>query len=121
MHPETEFLRSIAEEIAARQLPDSINEPQADHRLLVEARRLEKAITTTLRSIDSFTQRDTYHNDTLGKLVEICDLLFEAHHRISPDSKVLLELLTAIRQILPGEISPLLRLLPEPLFLRKRN
>lgn len=110
MHPETEYLRSIAEEIAARQLPDSINEPQADHRLLFEARRLEKAITATLRTIDNFTQRDTYHNDTLGKLVDICDLLFEAHRRISPDTRVLLDLLAAIRQILPGEISPLLRM-----------
>jgi hypothetical protein len=110
MNTETEFLRSIAEEIAARQLPDIINEPQADHRLLVEARRLEKAIITTLRAIDNFTQRDTYHNDTLGKLVEICDLLFEPHQRISPNVKVILELLSAIRKVLPGEISPLLPL-----------
>jgi len=110
MHPETEYLKSIAEEIAAKKLPESINEPQADHRLLVEARRLEKAITATLRTIDNFAQRDTYHNDTLGKLVDICDLLFETHARISPDTRVLLDLLTAIRQVLPGEINPLLRL-----------
>jgi hypothetical protein len=119
MHPETEFLRTIAEEIAARELPATINEPQADHRLLVEARRLEKAITATLRSIDNFTQRDTYHNDTLSKLVDICDLLFEAHHRISPDTRVLLDLLSAIRQILPGEISPLLRLSKAIIFTQK--
>lgn len=119
MHPETEYLRSIAEEIAARQLPDTINEPQADHRLLVEARRLEKAITVTLRSIDNFTQRDTYHNDTLSKLVDISDLLFEADHRISPDTRVLLDLLAAIRQILPGEISPLLRLSKAFVFTQK--
>ncbi|HZY35554.1 MAG TPA: hypothetical protein VFE53_02835 [Mucilaginibacter sp.] len=119
MHPETEYLRSIAEEIAARQLPDTINEPQADHRLLVEARRLEKAIAVTLRSIDNFTQRDTYHNDTLSKLVDICDLLFEAHRRLSPDTRVMLDLLAAIRQILPGEISPLLRLSKAFVFTQK--
>jgi hypothetical protein len=110
MHPETEYLRSVAEEIASKQLPDLINEPQADHRLLVEAQRLEKAIIATLRTIDNFTQRDTYHNDTLGKLVDICDLLFEPHEHISPNVKVILELLSAIRKILPGEISPLLPL-----------
>jgi len=119
MHPETEYLRSIAEEIAARQLPETINEPQADHRLLLEARRLEKAITVTLRSIANFTQRDTYHNDTLGKLVDICDLLFEAHHRVSPDTRVLLDLLAAIRQILPGEISPMLRMSKAFVFTQK--
>lgn len=121
MHPETEYLRYIAEEIAGRQLPDTICEPQADHRLLVEARRLEKAIVVTLRTIDNFIQRDTYHNDTLGKLVEICDLLFEAHNRISSDTKVLLDLMTAVRQILPGEISPLLRLSKAFVFIQKES
>jgi len=110
MHPETEYLRSIAEEIAARQLPDTINEPQADHRLLFEARRLEKAITAMLRTIDNFTQRDTYHNDMMGKLVDICDLLFEPRKHITPDVNVILELLSAIRKVLPGEISRLLAL-----------
>jgi len=119
MNIETDYLKSIAEEIAVRQSPDTINETQADHRLLVEARRLEKAIVSTLRTIDNFTQRDTYHNDTLAKLVEISDLLFEAHNRISPDTKVLLDLMTAIRQILPGDISPLLRLSKAFLFIQK--
>jgi hypothetical protein len=119
MNSETEFLRSIAEEIAARLNTDSINEPQADHRLLVEARRLEKAITLSLRSIENFTQRDTFHNDTLAKLVDVCDLLFDAHREISPDTKVLLELLSAIRQVLPGEISPLLRLPKAFVFTQK--
>ncbi|MBS1502646.1 MAG: hypothetical protein JST32_11330, partial [Bacteroidetes bacterium] len=95
MHTDTEYLRSIAEEIAIRQNPETINEPKADHRLLVEARKLEKSVTADLRAIDNFTQRDTFHNDTLGKLVDICDLLFEPHHRISPDVKVILELLSA--------------------------
>lgn len=120
MLPETEYLKSIAEEITARQLPDSIYEPQADHRLLFEARRLEKAVITTLRTIDNFTQRDTYHNDTLGKLVDICDLLFEPHQRISPNVKVILELLSAIRKVLPGEISPLLPL-PKAFVHEQRN
>jgi hypothetical protein len=110
MHTDTQYLKSIAEEIAAKQNPDNINEPKADHRLLVEANRLEKAITETLRSIDNFTQRDTFHNDVLGKLVDICDILYSPHHRISPDTQVLLDLLSSIRKIIPGLTSPLLQL-----------
>ncbi len=110
MHTDTEYLKSIAVEIAARQQPNKINEPRADHRLLVEANRLEKAIITELRSIDNFTQRDTFHNDVLGKLVDICDSLYQPHGTITADTQVLLDLLRCIRQILPREISPLLRL-----------
>src|ERR1700754_2351168 len=110
MHTETEVLKSIAEDIAARQNPDPIYEPKADHRLILEANRLEKAIVHALLSIDNDTQRDTFRNDTIGKLVNICDLLYEVHHKVSPDTKVLLDLLTAVKTVLPNEISPLLRL-----------
>jgi len=110
MHTETEVLKSIAQDIAARQNPETINEPKADYRLELEANRLEKAIIRELRSIDNYTQRDTFRNDTIGKLVDICDLLYDVHQRVSPDTKVLLDLLTAIKKILPTEISPLLRL-----------
>ena len=110
MHTETEVLKSIAEDIASRQNPDNINEPKADHRLLYEANSLEKAIIRELRTIDNNTQRDTFRNDTISKLVDICDLLYDIHHRVSPDTKVLLDLLSAIKKILPTEVSPLLRL-----------
>lgn len=110
MHTETEVLKTIAEDIASRQNPDTIHEPKADHRLQYEANRLEKAIVQKLRSFDDATQRDTFRNDTLGNLVDICDLLYNVHHRISPDAKVLLDLLTAIKRVLPNEISPLLQL-----------
>lgn len=110
MHTETEVLKSIAEDIASKQHPDLINEPKADHRLVLEANRLEKAIVLALRTFDNHTQRDTFRNDTIGKLVDICDLLYEVHQKVSPDSKVLLDLLTAIKKVLPAEISPLLRL-----------
>jgi hypothetical protein len=110
MYTDTNFLKTIAVEIAGRQNPDILSEPNADHRLLVEANRLEKAISETLRSIDNFTERDTFHNDVLGKLIDICDILYEQDHHITPDTQVLLDLLSAIRQILPKEISPLLRL-----------
>ena len=110
MHTDTELLKSIAVDIVSRQNPANINEPHADHRLVLEANRLERAIIRELRSIDNDIQRDTFRNDTIGKLVDICDLLYGVHHQISPDTKVLLDLLTAIKKILPAEISPLLRL-----------
>jgi hypothetical protein len=109
MNTETEYLKSIAAELAAKQNP-SIDVPPADHRIVLEAKQLEKGITAELRAIDNFTQRDTFHNDTLAKLVDICDTLFNIHHAVSPDTRVLLELLSAIRQVIPGEISPFLRL-----------
>jgi hypothetical protein len=110
MHTDTELLKSTAEHISARQNPDSINEPKADHRLVLEANRLEKAIIQGLRTIDNETQRDTFRNDIISKLVDICDLLYDVHYRLSADTKVLLDLLTAIKKIFPVEISPLLRL-----------
>lgn len=110
MHSDTEYLRSIAEEIAVRQNPDNINEPKADHRLLLEARKLEKAITADLRAFDNDTQRDTFHNDILGKIVDVCDLLFEVNREITPNVKVIIDLLAAIRKVLPRAISPRLPL-----------
>jgi hypothetical protein len=104
MNTETEYLRTIAEDIAAKHHP-AISEPLADHRILLEARRLEKAVVAELRSIDNHTQRDTFHNDTLVKLVDICDTLYNIHRAVSPDTQVLLELLTAVKQVIPGEIA----------------
>lgn len=118
---ETELLRTIAAELAARKDADLINEPQADHRLLLEARRLEKAITVALRAIDNLTQRDTFFNDTLTKLIGICDTLFEVRQGVSPDIKALLELLAAVRQVLPGDLSPLLRLPKAFIYLQKEQ
>jgi len=119
MNTGTEFLRIIAEEIAARQNLAGLNEPHADHRLQLEAQRLEKEITVMLRSIDNFVQRDTFYNDTLAKLVDICDILFEVHHRVSPDTKVVLSLLTFVKQILPREVSPFIRLPKAFVFTQK--
>jgi hypothetical protein len=121
MNMETEHLKSIAEDIAARQNPDTINEPKADHQLLVEANRLETAIVATLRTFDNFPQRDTFRNDMIGKLVDICDILFNVHQRVSPDTKAILDLLNAIKQILPTEVSPLLRLPNAFQYIRKEQ
>jgi hypothetical protein len=118
MNTETDYLKSMAEEISAKPI-EPINVPLADHRIVLEAKRLEKAIIMELHSIDNFVQRDTFRNDTLGKLVKICDILFNIHHYISPDTMVIIELLAAIRQVIPAEISPALRLPRAYIFMHR--
>lgn len=110
MNTETEYLQTIAEEIAARakHSPEEITQP--DRHLATEVKRLEKAITHSLYTIENFTQRDTYHFNTLSKLVNICDLLYETTGSVNANTLVLLEMLDAIRHIIPSEIRPGLKL-----------
>jgi hypothetical protein len=110
MNNDTEYLKSIAEEIAANANRENNNNTSPNHHLVVEAKRLEKAITCNLGAIDNFVQRDTFHFDTLSKLVDICDTLFAITTTASPDVMILMDLLTAIRQVIPAEIRPNLRL-----------
>jgi hypothetical protein len=107
MNTETDYLKSIAEEIAANY---SGNDSKPNHHLEVEAKRLEKAISHSLSAIENFTQRDTFHFNTLNKLVNICDILFDITGTVNPDVMVLIELLTSIKQVIPNEIRPNLKL-----------
>jgi len=118
MNTDTDYLKSIAEEITQSPKKDS---SKPDHHLLVEAKRLEKAIIHHLSAIENFTQRDTFYFNTLNKLVNICDVLFEFHKQISPDVEVLLQLLTAIKEIVPSEIRPNLKLAKAFVEIQKRN
>jgi len=110
MNTETDYLKSIAEEIAANKAEHPPHTEKANHHLATEAKRLEKAIIDHLTTIENFTQRDTFHFNTLSRLVNICDNLFDIYGTITPDVEVLLELLTAIRQVIPDEIRPNLKL-----------
>lgn len=107
MNTETDHLKFIAEEIALNK--NAANDKPNQH-LTVEAKRLEKAITQHLTAIENFTQRDTFHFNTLGKLVNICDSLFDLTGDINPNVSVLLELLTAVKQVIPDEVRPNLKL-----------
>jgi hypothetical protein len=109
MHTETEYLKTISKEIAVAK-NNSQFKKTADHRLILEANRLEKAITQHMHSIDNFTQRDTFYFDTLNKLVAICDILFDVTNDINPDCKVIADLLAAIKRVVPSEIRPNLKL-----------
>jgi len=108
MHPDTNYLKTIAEEIAAN--PGQGDPAKPNHHLERAASELEKAIIQSLQSIENFTQRDTYHFNTLSRLVNICDTLFNIHGKITPDVLVILDLLHNVRQILPTEIRASLKL-----------
>ncbi|MBS1529272.1 MAG: hypothetical protein JSU01_03100 [Bacteroidetes bacterium] len=109
MNTDTNYLKTIAEEIAANTTPNlSGNKP--NHHLEREALRLEEAIIQNLHIISNFTQRDTFHFNTLSKLVNICDILFEASNSVDADVTVLINLLAHVKEILPDEIRPNLKL-----------
>ncbi|MES2063589.1 MAG: hypothetical protein V4456_16800 [Bacteroidota bacterium] len=118
MNTDTDYLKSIAEEIT--QSPKK-RSSKPDHHLQVETKRLEKAIIHHLNAIENFTQRDTFYFNTLNKLVNVCDILFEFHKDISPDVEVLLQLLSAIKEIVPSEIRPNLKLSNAFVEIQKRN
>jgi hypothetical protein len=107
MNTETDYLKSIAEEVAQSSNKE-ITKP--NHHLQVEAKRLERAIVLSLNTIENFTQRDTFYFNTLNKLVNICDILFEYTGSVNPNVNVLLELLTSIKEVVPSEIRPNLKL-----------
>ena len=109
MHTETEYLKTISKEIAAAK-NNSQFKKTADHRLILEANRLEKAITQHLHSIDNFIQRDTFYFDTLSKLIAVCNTLFAVTNDINPNAQVILDLLTEIKRVVPSKIRPNLKL-----------
>ena len=119
MNIETDYLKRIAEEIAANKDQTKYT-TEPDHHLETEARRLEKDIRERLLAIDNFTQRDTFHFDSLIKLVDICDILFDIDERVNRNVSILLKLLTAIKQIIPAEIRPNLRLPKAFVLLQKQ-
>jgi len=120
MTTETEYLKIIAEEIAAdteKHHPTA----KADNHLTIEAGRLEKAVTHHLSGIENFTQRDTFYFNTLSKLVNICDILFKVHHSVTPNVMILLDLMNTIKEVLPDEVRPGLKLPKAFILLQKEK
>jgi hypothetical protein len=126
MDTDTEYLKKIAEEIVASPLP-SDHAKTPNHHLEKEAKRLEKNIIHNLYQIENDTQRDTFHFNTIRKLVNICDILFAQTSAITPNVQVLLDLLTNVKAILPTEIRPNTKLpkafvqIHEPKFIEAWN
>jgi len=120
MHTETEYLRILAVEIAAKPKQEP-EENLPDKHLLAEATRVQKLITGHLLVIDNFPQRESFYFNTLTKLVDICDILFEGTYCITPDVMVILDLLAEIKKVLPTEISPALKLPKAFIYLQKER
>jgi hypothetical protein len=109
MNAVTEYLKSIALDIAAKSR-DENNSLLPDKHLIAEANTVKKKAINCLLSIDNFPQREIFYFDTLTKLVDICDILFNSGNSVSADVSVLLDLLTEIKKVIPSEISPKLQL-----------
>jgi hypothetical protein len=109
MHTEIEYLKILAIEIAAKpRHEDDAKIP--DKYLVVEANRLQNYLTNHLLKIDNFPQREIFYFNTIEKLVDVCDILYARRQAINPDVQVLLDLLTEVKNVLPSEISPRLKI-----------
>lgn len=108
MHPDTYYLKTFAEEIAKTTTGNFTSE--LNHRLEAEADKLEKSIAISLLSIENATQRDTFYFNTITHIVRICDILFNINQSINPSVTIVLNLLENVRQILPNELRPNLKL-----------
>ncbi|HEY4198230.1 MAG TPA: hypothetical protein VGM63_21970 [Mucilaginibacter sp.] len=115
---ETSYLKTIAKEIAEKNNQEEYDTP--DKHLASQAAIVQKIITNQLLSLDSFTLRESFYYNTLTRLVEICDILFDISNKITPDVTVLLDLLTEVKKVIPSEISPKLQLPKAFVFLQKQ-
>jgi hypothetical protein len=109
MNTKTDYLSAIAEEIVSNTDENTLI-TEANPHFKMEAKRLEKDIIESLYNIENDTRRDTFHYNTIRTLVTICDMLFDATCSVNPNVQVLLDLLTNIKQILPNQIRPNLKL-----------
>jgi len=108
MNTDTEYLKSIAQAIPFKS--NRPNKETADHHLITEARRLEQAIITQLTFAAQTNQTNNQLTHTLAKLTDICDILYNVSKTVTPDVVVVMDLLTCIRQIIPNNIRPILKL-----------
>jgi len=109
MTTETDYLRSIAEDLILKAQTES-ERLLPDKHLVAEASRVKKNIIAHLLQIDNFPQREIFYFNTLSNLVDICDILYQPGNPVNADVKVMLGLLTEVKKIIPSEISPDLQL-----------
>lgn len=109
MHTETDYLKILATEIAAKSQHE-LDTTIADKHLAAEADRVRKTVTGHLLHIDNFPQREIFYFNTLTKLVDICDILFDVTGLLTADVLVLLDLLSEIKKVILSEIGPVLAL-----------
>jgi hypothetical protein len=74
--------------------------------LVAEAKRIESLVGIRLLELKNPTQVTTMLNMVLHKLIRICDRVFDIEGAVNPDTKVMLDLLSSIKSIVPLSISP---------------
>lgn len=109
MNIEFDILEAMVKDLAAKA---KLHTPgrSADSALVREAARIETLVSSKLLALKNPTQVSTMLNMVLQKLIRICDSLFAINGSISPETQVVLDLLTAIKGIVPQSISPQLPL-----------
>ncbi|CAM6054709.1 unnamed protein product [Sphagnum tenellum] len=105
MNTETDYLKTIAEEIASAQKHKPQETSKANTYLCTEAKRLEREVMLHLNAIKERIQYDIFYLNVMNKLVVICDILFDNCGIKSPDVLVIIDLLTTLRALVPGEIT----------------
>jgi len=110
MNTETDYLKTIAEEIASARKLNAPEINKANKYLETEAKRLEKAVMLHLNEIKNHVLYDTFYLNVMNKLVHICDILFDAGEMISADVLVIIELLTSLKALVPEDVTVNVRL-----------
>jgi hypothetical protein len=118
MNYETELIESIAAAIAVKS--EAAATGLADNRLVIETERLYIAVDNHLQTFTNETQRDTFINKTLCKLVKIADLLFDMNQSNSSDTQMVIDLLARIKALIPFAIDPRLPL-PKAFIIEQRT
>jgi AcrR family transcriptional regulator len=109
MNIEFDILEAMVKDLAEKHPSGSQARPP-ESALVKEAKRIETLVSTKLLALKNPTQVSTLLNMVLQKLIRICDGLFDIYGMVSPETEVILELLTAIKSIVPQNISPQLPL-----------
>ena len=109
INTEFEILEAIAGDLEKRTSRQSHDQAPVGA-LVSEAKRIERIISARLLELKNPTQVSTMLNMSLQKLIRICDRLFTIDNEISAETRVMLELITAVKNIVPQSISPSLPL-----------
>ena len=107
INTEFEVLEAITADLADKASHADVHPANA---LLTEAKRIERLVGIRLLELKNPTQVSTMLNMVLQKLIRIADQLFDINGRLSAETRVILDLMTAIKSMVPQSISPALPL-----------
>lgn len=104
MHIEFDILEAMVKDIAAKPKINHVDK-LPESAMVQEAKRIEMLVSDKLLALKTPTQVSTMLNLVLQKLTRICDQLFEVDNAISPETLVVVDLVTSIKSTVPQSIS----------------